>query len=537
MQQNLFLLAVADSNLQLQFQLAVSEFFGDGTQVKLVAGDAESALKAFTKAKIAGEHTYFAVDAKLPPRPKAMADQDGAAALELIAKLRSQGSNTPMIVITPRAMAIAEIDEYCSPDNHAIALPQGLLENPTAVGAFVNMLGKAPKATWNGIEIDVVASAARSFLRLVDGNRIEWRSGPSNFDVLRLMAKQYNAHRFDTGWAQQLHTNGSTLFVTLVGQLFGRGLYAHLERAAGGLSGLAFRFHVSEPSLFGTPFEAMVRLSGVGGDGPVDEFRQNPFMLLYAPITRRIRVNPISTAPAKKKISNTLPRLLFIRAQPGEHPVSPTDYDLLTVKRLDGELQVLEFKKLANIDRERSELCSYDKKHIKFRELDLSTTRGAQPASKTISDLLSKERFDIIHFAGHSITTPDGLTLLVLPGMQPGDAEELIAESFADLAAKAGAQLVYLSSCQGSSANSVASLAQREVPCVLGFRWDVDDADAADFAKRFYGGLFKNRLSICKAFRDACFGGYKPSDIETSRIWVSPILASQSENWIEQRVL
>jgi CHAT domain-containing protein len=150
---------------------------------------------------------------------------------------------------------------------------------------------------------------------------------------------------------------------------------------------------------------------------------------------------------------------------------------------------------------------------------------------------LSKERFDIVHFAGHSITTTDGLTFLILPGMQPGEAEQLVAESFANLASKAGARLVYLSSCHGSSANSVATLAQRDVPCVLGFRWDVDDADAADFAARFYEGLFEKGLSICKAFRDACFGGYKLPDVETSHIWVSPILASQSENWIEQRIL
>jgi CHAT domain len=534
----IFLLAVANLNLHFQFESAVDEFFGSGAHVKLAATDAEGALKAFTKTKFASD-ICLVVDANLPPGAKATPDQNGVAALELLEKLRRQGKNTSTIVITPRAMGIPEVDEYCSPDNQAIALPQNLLENPAAVGAFVKILGEAPEATWNGIEIDIDSGSrtARCFLRLLDGDRIPWRSGPSNVDVRRLMAKQYKTQRFDTGWAQQLHTNGSTLFVTLVAQLFGRGLYAHLERAVGGLSGLAFRFHVSEPNLFGTPFEAMVRLSGVGGDGPLDEFRQNPFMLLYAPITRRIRVNSISRVQVKKKMNNTLPKLLFIRAQAGEHPVSQTDYDLLTVKQLDGELQVLEFKKLANIDRERSELCSYDKTHVELRELDLSTTRGAEPASKTISDLLSKERFDIIHFAGHSITTSDGLTLLVLPGMQPGEAEELIAESFADLAAKSGAQLVYLSSCQGSSANSVASLAQREVPCVLGFRWDVDDADAADFAKRFYGGLFQERLSVCKAFRDACFGGYRPSDIETSRIWVSPILASQSENWIEQRVL
>jgi CHAT domain len=536
--QRIFLVAVADLNLNLHFQFesAVSEFFGSGAHVKLVARDAEGALKAFAKAKIASEHTCLVVDANLPSGAKATPHQNGVPALELLEKLRRQGKNTSTIVITPRAMGIPEIDVYCSPDNQAIALPQDLLDNPAAVGAFVKMLGKAPEATWNGIEIEIEPSSARCFLRLIDGDKIEWRSGPSNVDVLRLMAKQYKTNRFDTGWAQQLHTIGSTLFVTLVSQLFGSGFFAHLERAVGGLSGLAFRFHVSEPNLFGTPFEAMVRLSGVGGDGPLDEFRQNPFMLLYAPITRRICVNPISPAPIKKKGKRTLPRVLFIRAQPGEHPASPGQ-DLLAMKKLGGEIQVLEFKKLDNIDREREMLCSHHGKHVDLEELNLTATRGKKSAAESIAEKLSKERFDIVHFAGHSITTSDGLTYLILPGMQPGEAEQLVAESFAKLASKGGTRLVYLSSCQGSSANSVATLAQRDVPCVLGFRWDVEDAEAADFATTFYEGLFEKGLSICKAFRDACFGGYKPADIETSHIWVSPILASQSENWIEQRVL
>jgi CHAT domain-containing protein len=144
----------------------------------------------------------------------------------------------------------------------------------------------------------------------------------------------------------------------------------------------------------------------------------------------------------------------------------------------------------------------------------------------------------VIHFAGHSLITLDNLTLLMLPGRRPGEAEAMMVEVFADLASGAGARLVYLSSCQSSSANTVASLAQRDVPCVLGFRWEVADDGAADFAELFYGGLFTGRQTICAAFRAACHGVYKPPPaIEESSAWVSPILASHSDNWITQRVL
>jgi CHAT domain-containing protein len=147
-------------------------------------------------------------------------------------------------------------------------------------------------------------------------------------------------------------------------------------------------------------------------------------------------------------------------------------------------------------------------------------------------------RYDVVHFAGHSLTTKDGLTLLVLPGEEAGEAEGMAVQTFADGAAAAGARLVYFSSCQGSSANTVASLGQRGVPHVLGFRWDVEDDRAADFAKIFYYQLFGPISStICGAFRAACRGVYEPKRIEASPIWASPILASRSDDWVAQRVL
>src|SRR5260370_18671647 len=105
--QRTFLLAVADQNLHLQFESAVSEFFGSSdTQFKLVATEAEGALRAFTKAKIAGEHTFLVVYATLPPRAKATSDPDRLAALRLLRALRCHGENTSAVIITPRARGI-----------------------------------------------------------------------------------------------------------------------------------------------------------------------------------------------------------------------------------------------------------------------------------------------------------------------------------------------------------------------------------------------------------------------------------------------
>jgi len=105
----------------------------------------------------------------------------------------------------------------------------------------------------------------------------------------------------------------------------------------------------------------------------------------------------------------------------------------------------------------------------------------------------------------------------VLPGEHPGEAEGMAVETFARGAADTGAKLVYLSSCKGSSANTVASLAQRSVPYGLGFRWDVDDEGAAEFAALFYDELFgPSSATICDAFRTACCAVYPPKQIEAS---------------------
>lgn len=199
-----------------------------------------------------------------------------------------------------------------------------------------------------------------------------------------------------------------------------------------------------------------------------------------------------------------------------------------------------EFRRLDNIDRELSDLKELEgKDNTKFdlEVLDLSALAAPRGAGALLKEKFNLNQYDVVHFAGHSLTKRDGLTLLVLPGRKPGEAEGMSIETFADIAAGAGARLIYLSSCQGSSANAVANLAQRDVEHVIGFRWDVDDERAADFARYFYSDLFGRQSStISSAFRTACRGVYEPMHIEASPIWASPILACSADDWAAQTI-
>jgi hypothetical protein len=538
-----FLFASADNNLQMLFQQAVRQAFGPEHHVSLVAVDAAGAVQAAGSPEA---DTFLVVDAKLPSQPGATPDPSGRGALELLQKLRAKGNTIATIVITPKAMALVDIDVFCSPDNNAIALPLGWLEDELTLKGFIGMISHPRSARWNAIEVEVQRNAARCHLRARDGTMIDWGSAAlGSFLPIPLIAHQFTNFQFSTGWSQTLHVTGVQLFNSLVLPVIGPGLFSHLEQAAGGLAGLAFRFRIDDPSLYAAPFEATVRMRGVDGVGAEDQFTHHPFMLLHAPITRRIGATPIRTASAGVARISPHARVLFVRSQPGDHsdPSLQTRSDTLTYPETDGTGGMKErqrdFNSLGNIDRELADLKVLgDKGLIDLHLIDLKDKRADEPASTRLRDYLAGQRFDVIHFAGHSLTTRDNATLLVLPGQQPGKAEKMMAATFADLAASAGARLVYLSSCQSSSANSVASLAQRDVPCVLGFRWEVQDDRAADFAKAFYNGLFNDKQAICAAFRSACYGVYKPPpDIEASPIWVSPILASQSNDWTTQYVL
>ena len=91
--------------------------------------------------------------------------------------------------------------------------------------------------------------------------------------------------------------------------------------------------------------------------------------------------------------------------------------------------------------------------------------------------------------------------------------------------------LVYLSACRGISKGCVQQLVMNGIPYALGFRWNVEDERAPQFAKEFYDELYRTR-SVCLAFRKACRASWESLNYdEESPIWLSPILLAQSTDW------
>lgn len=153
----------------------------------------------------------------------------------------------------------------------------------------------------------------------------------------------------------------------------------------------------------------------------------------------------------------------------------------------------------------------------------LSATEGAKPTPENVRRVLESDKWDIVHFAGHSYH--DGNTnkgYVFLPGEEDDQIEKVELERFGDWLHRT--TLVYMSSCDSGTGAFVFELANRQVPNIIGFRWRVGDRLAFEYAQEFYGSLFKTR-SIEKAFLKARqeMNLRRPE----SPIWASSVLIKQ----------
>src|SRR5262249_41119095 len=91
------------------------------------------------------------------------------------------------------------------------------------------------------------------------------------------------------------------------------------------------------------------------------------------------------------------------------------------------------------------------------------------------------------------------------------------------------AQFIFLSCCRSAHSSLILRMAEKSVPAILGFRWRVDDAGAASFARAFYTELFNPGNPRCKyleyAFRDARKRVYDDNSHDPT--WASPMLVLQ----------
>jgi CHAT domain-containing protein len=169
-----------------------------------------------------------------------------------------------------------------------------------------------------------------------------------------------------------------------------------------------------------------------------------------------------------------------------------------------------------------------------YGEINVETVilQPGQDTIKQIETAFDGALFDVIHFAGHSVrsdTTND--VFLALPGLQKRSAIAYNAEDFARRAAEANARLVILSSCEGASCRALSRMAASGIPAVAGFRWKVDDRDAALFTPALHKALRtgEHPVPVVEAFHEALRAVKVPAQERLT--WFSPVLMLQRTVW------
>lgn len=152
-----------------------------------------------------------------------------------------------------------------------------------------------------------------------------------------------------------------------------------------------------------------------------------------------------------------------------------------------------------------------------------------KPFRQQLQDTLeeSGHPWHIVHYAGHSCFIRNK-GYIFLSKKKGGEIEIVDLKMFSGMLYAANTRFVYLSSCHSSDATFVFALAQKNVPSIVGFRWDIDDDKALEYTKAFYEALFEGeRQSLEYAFLKARQKIHKNEEYRINPIWAAPILVSQ----------
>jgi CHAT domain len=264
---------------------------------------------------------------------------------------------------------------------------------------------------------------------------------------------------------------------------------------------------------------------------PRDRMKHIPFELVWdgnrerhlrelAPVARRVllradeRINMPWERPEEATVTG---RVLFIR--------SPARGALLLEGRQFDHNSTFTARELLFLSEEIKKLRQARKAaHLPEPvELRLSSHRNAV---EEVLEKVADGPWDIVHFAGHSVCADDGEVFLLLPGSQ--GAVPMLVSDFAGAAYEGHVRLVILSSCESSSPDAVFRLAQAGIPAAIGFRWEVDDKEAAEFTGKLHRAL-ANDEPVGRAFHKAV--QFIKATHLTSPTFASPVLMVQDDMW------
>jgi hypothetical protein len=463
------------------------------------------------------------------PRPGRTQDEAALEAADLLTALRQETKTTTPILLWSR-YPVERLSRIAKRFNHISLLSDDTLTTiNAALAAASGMSDEKPR--FAKIELEIGAASLRMLVTVEGKGTIAEMSRPSTrrpkLNGLEEKFRTWALWQRDSGqpprytdyWAETFRDAGQQLADELdYNEL--RNAITDCIKHVDELKKVHFRFSLlaadadAEHPYVHVPFELLY-----------DTVKKD-FVRSLAPVARRICLKPasVTSTPLVSTQTFTGP-FLFVKSDAHGSFVMPGT-------RFGGNPELI-LSPLESLDEEFSGARSgrADAKPSLNPPILLELTSGAH-AIEALQGALGRSpevpEIQIVHFAGHSVQADDGSVYLILPGGNPGQLVPLAMRAFAAWARGAGVQLVLLSSCQSSSPDAVFRLAQAGIPAVIGFRWEVDDKEAAYFTGRLHK-ILANSTPLARAFHAAICA------VQTlypgTPTFASPMLVVQNEEW------
>ncbi len=245
------------------------------------------------------------------------------------------------------------------------------------------------------------------------------------------------------------------------------------------------------------------------------------FWMLKAPIYRSLQVKT-GQYPLFEDVET--------RQGPFNCLIIEADFDGVAPGVLDHDGKPTVLKELSYVRNECAWLRSYlrrNKQNFSVGDIchiNRKQVSKAKSFKDHVKNVLQDNEWHLVHYGGHSYYDKENEKAYIF---FPGDfAEHEDVGVFATWLRRSNTRFVYLSSCYSSGADFVFELARNLIPAVLGFRWEIDDNMAAEYAQVFYSRLFKHdNKSLEYAFLSA--RQHMNEKYATNRIWAAPMLILQ----------
>jgi hypothetical protein len=465
-----------DEPLRLRIEEDALEELLDAKGRRVVVHSARHVRDARDKVDQLKDLHFVVVGHRLAANGKSIVDE--LAGLALCAELRAGGATMPIVLVVPyvnaktnelmvRAQELAITVFHDGPDVAALIREQVVSYSP-------------PPRT---LDVTLRLSADSLWKYELVGNRFHfYRRGDvaidgSKLDMARSLSKAIGETQSDE-WYGFFESLGRSLTDTLCqAPAFNDDLQAGIE-LAGGIERARISFSLGQVDRKHYPIalEALF---------PPQKYTAVPWMV-RAPLYRKVHAG------------HGLVDSLF---GPNQRPLKvllvSADADGYVDELAGANGRALRLDELLSVERECKGLERYFRcrqQEGRVRELSVLRRDGdGRITKRALLDALETEDWNVVHFAGHSVSREDGdkeSRGWLFVG-RPGSPEAVGIDEIAPYLRRT--TMVYLSCCESNSPAFAVELARHGVPIVIGYRWRVDDRFAALHAHLFYRHLFKER--------------------------------------------